>query len=473
MSSGTAQATASHPRARARASWRRLVLDRVLPLAVIGLAYGAIAVTAWPGRMDADTLNEIYQTMHGVYSDQWSPVLLWLWHPFFTAGFGPGWMLSAQILLFMVGAYLLLRLAFRPLGAAVAMAIICLLPPVLGQLSLVGRDAWFAGLTLAGFGATARALHSQGRARLAWGTLVLVSCFLSLASRQNAAPTSVVPLVILIGAWLMHRRPGLRRLTAVGISVVAGVVLTLGLMGSQRLLSGAIGVQPSPVSLSALYIYDLASISRQEGHNVFPASVVGRDRSMAMIHQLTTVDSINAVLTSPTSPVHNPLRSQDTHALQAAWQHQLTTNPIHYLRSRVGLFTDLIGLTQNSFDAFHPGIDGNYFGYSPSFAAAHRVGDDYLQAFADPAQNGDALFAVWVYLLVCCSAAWLYLRRRTVRGVVIGGLALSALTYQVGLFFGVMGSDYRYEFPSVAIALLIAAISLRLAGERDRLPAAG
>jgi hypothetical protein len=74
--------------------------------------------------MNADTLTEIYSAKTGIYTNQYTPILLEaLWHPFYKLGIGPGRILSAQLLVFIVGAFLLLRLAFKPLGASVAVLV--------------------------------------------------------------------------------------------------------------------------------------------------------------------------------------------------------------------------------------------------------------------------------------------------------------------------------------------------------------
>ena len=61
---------------------------------------------------------------------------------------------------------------------------------------------------------------------------------------------------------------------------------------------------------------------------------------------------------------------------------------------------------------------------------------------------------VWIYLLITLMGSLVLLRRWRDPGLLIlGALALSSLTYQVGLFLS-MGIGYRLEMPSVVIGLL-------------------
>ena len=105
----------------------------------------------------------------------------------------------------------------------------------------------------------------------------------------------------------------------------------------------------------------------------------------------------------------------------------------------------------------HPGIDGNPFGLHASFPASTTT-KGYVELFdatSVPDPSGGIIFDVWIYLLLAAVGAWFLLPRwRDPRALVLGSLALSSLTYQLGAFLS-MGVQYRLEVPSVATGLVV------------------
>lgn len=477
MTSGVAQTggsgvPASAPAPASHRPQHRL-RDNVLPALVLALVVVLVAVPFWPGRMDADTLNEIASAKSGVYTDQYTPILEAIWHPFINAGLGPGWILTGQVLLFVVATFSLLRLTLRPLGAAVAAALISLTPMVYGGLGLVGRDQWFLTLLVACFAAVARTFASRGTARRVWFVVAVVLAWLTLTTRENAGAAVFLALALLAGLWLVHRRPEMirRRRALAGYSLVIGILVTGAMIGSQLLTYRALSVR-SVNPASALFTFDLAALSRHDGHNYFPPSVVA-DRSVTTIDARSSTDTIAPML-GPGAPIAWPVDAQRYGALESAWKHRIVAEPLQYLRERFAMMADQIALTNDSIWVYHPFIDGstnttpNALGYKTSFPWADNIANHYMRRFTDAANNGDFLFAVWVYLLFCAVVAGCLLRGRTWRRVLVGTLALSTLTYQVSFLFLGQGSNYRYERPCVAIALLIAALGVPFAWQHAR-----
>jgi hypothetical protein len=425
-----------------------------------------VAFPFWPGRMSADSLVMIVEAKSGVYSTHYAPVLEALWHPFFNAGFGPGWVLVGQLVTFAVGAYLILRLAYGPVGASVAVAAICLVPMLYGDFGWLDRNVWFLALLVASFGCLAQTLASHGRSRRLWMGGVLAFTWLALASRQNAAFSVFLPLATVAGLWLVGRSPALlaRRRSLAWRAAVLGLILTLGMLASQAALTRILGATSgNSAELRDLFVYDLASLSRLDGKNYFPPSVLP-DRSMRTIDELSTRDSMAALVYGPDAPLRaaagpGPAES----AIEAAWLHRVVREPLQYLHERAALMLDEISVTNVSIWAYHPYIDPNPYGYQTTFPWADRIANSYESAFTDDANNGDFLFSVWAYLLICAIAAAVLLRRRSWQPVLVGIIALSALTYQIGLLFGLMGSVYTYELVAVALALVVWALALRIA----------
>jgi hypothetical protein len=477
MSSGVAQTSPARPLVdrvevgspRAGSLWS----SRVLPYTILVAAVAIVAVPFWPGRMNADTLTQIIQLKTGLISDQYTPVLENLWRPLFLGGFGPGWVLTGQLMVFVGGAYLILRLVFGRLAAAILVAFVCVTPMAFGELGLVGRDTWFLSLLVGSFGTTVRVFSTRGRERLAWVAATLVLTWLATASRQNAAASSFIPLALIAGLLLTERRPSMatRQVALSCWAIALGVIVTIAMLGSQLLFDDATGVVATHSS-AQLFLYDLASLSRQDGRDYIP-TVVLPSRSMRTIDDYSSVASINGMLFGAGAPVAYPWSGKVASDLESAWIHRIEADPLGYLRDRLSLMGQELGLTQDSIWVYHPYIDPNSLGYSTRFTGADRLANDWMQAFSDSLNNGGVLFAPWIYLLACLVVAVVCLRRPTRPHLLIGAIALSALAYQVGLLFGLMGTNYRYEFPVVTVSELVIALALGLAWQRFRAARSG
>jgi hypothetical protein len=141
--------------------------------------------------------------------------------------------------------------------------------------------------------------------------------------------------------------------------------------------------------------------------------------------------------------------------------------PLDYLDERLDLFVRNLAINRTAVWVYHPGIDPNSFGYKIRFAGLNAEARHYVESFADDGLNGGVLYTVWVYLLVAAIGGILLLRRTATPALIAAGaLGVAAVTYQSGLFLGAMGTQYRFEFPVVVIALLVTAIVV--AGVRGR-----
>ena len=441
----------------------------MLAAAVLALVVVLVAVPFWPGRMDADTLNEIGDAMSGVYSDEHAPILEAIWHPFITHGIGPGWILVGQLVLVVASLYVLLRLVTRPVPAALIVLVICLSPPVYGQLGKVGRDAWFLALLLASFACASRYVCGSPRFRWLWlaGTIAFAWFYADVApecrfrDRDRAragggadpaetvsAPRCAAVVVSARGArrrWRRHARD----------------------RGTQKLVDKAIGVVPV-YRTADLFVYDLARLSRAEHRNLFPASVVP-NRALGPIETHSSEVSMVPMIVGPGHPVPFPYTKKEYGELRHAWITAIEGNPGDYLDDRFTNFLAESSISQQSVYAYHLVIDPNPWGYHTTFPWADRIANDYEQPFINlVTTNGRFLYTVWAYLLACVLAVIAAARRLTRRTAVFGALALSALTYQISLALLLMGNDYRFEFPSVVIGELVTAAGLCVAVQRLR-----
>jgi hypothetical protein len=186
------------------------------PRTVLVAAWLFMIVYAFPGYLNFDSAEQLFQARSGELSD---------WHPPMMAGYwavldewlsGPLLMLLVQTTCFVWGLYELLRQRLDERAAAWVTAGVFLFPPVFTPMAPVWKDAQLAGFLVAG---VALALQPTWRARVA-GLLLLV---LAAGVRDNAAAALPHLCLWMAASWGFHRRWLLK--CAVG---VAAFVLVVG-----------------------------------------------------------------------------------------------------------------------------------------------------------------------------------------------------------------------------------------------------
>lgn len=436
--------------------------EHVLAYAILFIPLIAVGLAFWPGHMSADSLTQYAQAQDGGFTNHHAPLLSMLWWlGYHTVGAGPGWVLGLQVMAYLSGSYLLLRTLMRPWIAATVTTVIALLPPVFGMLGYVSRDLWFTSLLVLAFGMVARAGQRSGRERTAWLVGAVAIAWLCLASRQNAAPSVVVAMMLgasLILPALVAKRSGrvaraVRRRPAVA-AVVAGVAVTLGLMATQVVAYPALGVQDVNPE-QQLYLYDLAGMSLKENQNLIPPEVLA-DRRVSTVRDHWSVDTVGTYIFPNPPLIRVPLSEPDMHALSDEWREAVLDHPLAYLEVRTELFLRQIALTRDAVFIYHPVIDGNSFGLQVRFPEINAAAKDYVEAFASgPQLDGGIIYKVWVYLLLALGiGVFLLWRKRSWPALVAGGLALTAITYQSGIFLGAMATQYRWEFTPMVTTII-------------------
>ena len=422
------------------------------------LAFAIVVIGFFPGYMNADSLIQIDQARGaGPLTDQYAPLIDWLWKLGWPLGLRPGAVLCLQVAAFLAGTYLVLRTVMRPLGASIATALIALFPPVLGQLGLLGRDTWFTALLVLGFGLIALAVRAGPRPAHWPLALAAVTLLLALAARQNAAPAvlcaAILGSVVVLGPRLASRR----RLIAVGVPVLAGLALTLGGLALNSLAVRAIGpLRAHPDQY--VYAYDLGHLSLDRDRILIPASVYPA-QDLAAIETTLTYETMIPMISGPAAPLPMALPSDQVSRLRSAWWDEVRADPGAYLSHRLDAWAHQISLVGPPHIVNHPGIDASYLGYVIEFTRANDVLAGYLALFADDAFDGGLLQRPWLYLVLGALIVALLIGRRDPAARLAVALISAAWAYQVGLLFGASAVQYRYEFPAVTLVVIGAAVA--------------
>ena len=443
-------------------AWSRAgpALLLLLPVVIVSLCF-------FPGHMSNDSLTQIEQARDGEFTNHHAALLTALWSLVWPLGVRPGWILVLQVAVFVAGSYLVLRSFFGRWSAASLAAVIALSPPVFGMLGYFSRDTWFTALLLATFGLVLWSTRESGRRASVLLVLALASSWLTLASRQNAIPAVLLAVAAIVWRARRGRAAGRPLSRAVAITG-ASVALTAGMYGSQVAISELIGVKNVHPE-QYVFIYDVAMLSDDVGRNLFPADVMPR-RELEVIEQYFHIDSVNPLLFSPDPPILTPLERGQLRSLGRTWRRTLADHPFDYLEGRWKLWLRQVAIGTDSIFIYHPWIDPNDLGQRVKFDGLNAAARDYVEAFAERGTfDGGPLHTVWAYLLVNVAGAATFLRRRFRSDQrLVGFFALSAVTHQAGLFFGAMGTQYRFQFPVVALGAMVLLALVREAWRKRR-----
>ena len=130
---------------------------------------------------------------------------------------------------------------------------------------------WFTTFLLVACAALVRTVDDTGRARRAVCIGLVVAVWLMLAARQNALPACAVLIFAMFWMISAHRHDQPGKHGTAGRLLWSGLLALLVLVavgGSQVLMRHAFDVRATHIE-QAVYIYDIAAISIEEGEVLF------------------------------------------------------------------------------------------------------------------------------------------------------------------------------------------------------------
>ncbi|MBA3819862.1 MAG: hypothetical protein H0X17_13285, partial [Deltaproteobacteria bacterium] len=200
-----------------RRGW--VVISGSPPLAIIAAGWLVFVLYAYPGYMDAESLDQLMDSRVGEITDWHSATMTQLWRVLGTFVAGPFPMLAVQSTLLLGGAYALLRRVLAPRRAAVVACTLLLAPPVMAVMAVIWRDSQLAGFLLAGTALTWT--HRRGL-QLAGLALFVLGC-----AMREAAALAALPLLVTGFAW--QGWVGWRRYAAALVAWVLVAIVGRGL----------------------------------------------------------------------------------------------------------------------------------------------------------------------------------------------------------------------------------------------------
>jgi hypothetical protein len=424
-------------------------------IGVFSLFATLVSVVYWPGQLDPDTTDELTEAATGHFADWHTPILSALWRiPYLMGITSPGWVLAIGVFTLLVGFYLILRVRFRRATSTAIAILCCAWPPVLSWGVHVGRDAWYAGLSLCAFGFAVRIVRMGARQRGFNLAASLVFAFLAAAAWQVGVVALGV-LFVFLALTLLPTETRRRTLVAYATGLLACVIL----LGLQHGVERAINTRTTQPE-QATYVYDLTQMSRMQDKVLFPAETL-RHPATALANlrkaQLSDHDGYvgqTSVVEFPTNVVQHPTNPAHVTALRNAWLSSVVHHPWDYLTERTDLALAQLSITHPSFWTYQVPPDGPQF--LPVSMSLRNDGITYLSAFVVGGNlYGDPLYTVWVYLIVAAAAVPVLLRRRRAGDSAVVALAISTLILECAVFFTAPALNYRYAYAIVVAGTVL------------------
>lgn len=414
--------------------------------AVVVAAWLLLIVYAYPGYMNWDAGDQLFQARHFPRHDWHPPIMAAYWHVLELIVRGPLLMLLLQTGLFTWGVYAAYRRRLAERHAQIAAALTLLFPPVLTPMTAVWKDAQMAGFLIAGL---LLAVSARPRTRIAG--LVLLA--LGIAVRDNAA-AAVPPLMLfIVAAWGVRRR-----LAIIGI----GAAVTIALVASAAVTNRALTQKRAFPWYRTVAIHDLAGTICHE-KPITDAEVrdqlagiptyVDHDLQAAMCRAYTPRAPFQ--LEFGDGRIFHPVpEREDRLARRQAWVRAVRDHTGAWLAHRWAVMREVLGLTSS--DLWEPvcqTIQAN---------AAHAA-DLHHDATLSPLQEylgtwysrlaKTVVYRPWAYALGCILLLAFAIYRRDGW---IAALAGSGLLYEASYFLGACAPDYRYSHWMVTCCIIAA-----------------
>jgi len=463
------------------ATARRELRRQLAAYAILLAGVAAIALLHWPGRLDEDSIANIVQLRSGFIGDHRSAVTTWLWQQADqVVGAGPGVVLLAQTAALAAGAYLVLRCVFGRIAAAALTVAILFAPPTFGMVALVGRDMWFVGPFLMSAGIAVTLARRPPRRRAVTALLLLAGFLLgalATSARQNGftavaavyAALAAVGLPLLAGErrrWLA----GARRWVAASVLGAAAAVVALG--GTIAATAAIRSHHEYPEVYTE--IWDLGYLSLKRGEQLIPSL----PRDMQPTQTLAEVRDRWLPTSSLWMRWSDGLRrgpaAYDADAaakLREAWKDAILDHPLTYLRGRLLLWKNQLGIGYTPWKTAIVRSTPNEWGYErAAFPFLSDAAADYARFWSTDHRPlpHSLVHHAWLYLLICCAGVALLLPRFPPATRICGLLAISGLTAQIGLFLLAPSVQWRYQLPTVYAALLVVCVAAALAWRAHR-----
>lgn len=410
----------------------------------------------YPGMMSADSIASLGEGRSGIIYDQNSPLMSFLWGKLDSVIAGPGLMLTLQLGIFWSAAALLWEAVYREsLGLGIASVLFPFLPQILSQLPMIWKDV---GLAVTLFLAAVLVYWASKNRSSIPLFLSPVFLFYALAARLNAFP-AVLPVAIWTGfvagsVFGFGKRP----------SLIVGLAYCVALFATVQLVQASITGGRTSYPFQFVLLHDLAAISAANSEPRFPDYVVeNKNFSIEGVKENYRTTTVGDLVYANESSANKPPvlavveDGQKIGDLRRVWGEQVAKNPAAYLKHRLGVFAELIGLRRSvSFQYWDLGLERNPAEFPIAKNPANALLTGYFRIFQRPVMQ-TFFFRAFIWIVLCGFFVYRSLKSG-LRGdwTFVFVLSASSLLYIFSYFFTAPAADFRYVYwPAIASAIVV------------------
>lgn len=432
---------------------RPTALEWVALLILTGAATGGIWWFVAPGLMSYDSLLFWREAVEGVTLSTWPPAYAYLIQITRALGGGYGTLFLVQdAAVFGFGGYLVLTLARGPLALRLAaLGVFFLLFPIVPAMLGPALVLWNSTPMLA-FALAGMCLHAVAIRRGALAPALAAPLAYALAfSMRYDTLFLVAPALLALLVWPVGARSGARERLFVG--VVTAVTFAVAWVSFSHRLPDLKPLRRN-AGVQIIQVFDLIGTSAECGENLLPAQLAGGMSPQAIRSHYDPRHLNLSMASKPGLPDFGTAKPQP---IDRAWRAAVAHRPYCYLRHRLAVFTEQMGLAPG--EVFYPthvgGIDANPFG----FTLAHPRRAAALIAYVDSHAARIWRRPIWLYVLAVGATAWLAWRRDP-RALPLALITLGALGYAGSRLFASPAADARYIFGSDVLCAVVAAAAV-------------
>lgn len=445
---------------------------RVRVTVILSTGWALFLLYGFPGVLTLDSFGQLHEGRIWEFTDAHPPAMAAMWGVVDRLLAGPFGMLVIQSGTFLLGVYLLLCRAMRPLRAAIVACAILLFPPVIAPFAVIWKDCVMAGFLVLG---TAALLEERR-----WIRVLGLACFIVATAIRYNAPAATLPLIGALMVWTQreYRSVWRRIVVRYGLAFVTWVGVTAAAFG----MNAALVDHEMHFWHSSLAVTDIAgTLAKMEEDLPDPElrEILGPTgiRANTEIHdavraQWRAHDFMQLLIgdrrlwdlpLSGTTPAPEPVRE----AIENAWLEIVGENLDDYFEYRMHTFRRATGWTRHPVISMVIKREQQY----PSLLAAMKIpkGSSDLQLAWERFNHRIALetplfrprpYLVLSVLLLLVACYW---RQRDA-----GAIFTSGILYQLGMFPVVLTPDYRYSHWMIVCTCvgLVMLFARRVAQER-------
>jgi hypothetical protein len=458
---------------------RRLVNNKALFALWILLLFVVSYAAFYPGLLNADSVDQLSQSLTHHYRDWHSPLMSAVWSLLNRIHVGPSPMLLLEQATFYVALFIFASITFqRSWLACVWATALVLYPPIFNLLGLVTCDGFYVPIVFLGYALALKSLEDHSTPGKWLNLLSQAFLVISTAVRREGMIAAAAALFVLdlslIRGILPQPRLFALRITVLSFCcvVITLATSTIGIYLFNYQLMDARKTFPYQPTL----LYDLMALSARDHNDFVPDAFNPAALTIADLeHRFdpATGDSFIFDGTKRTLVLsYDPTSAQE---LRRAWRIEVGEHWRQYISDRLTFALYLLGIRTASLPRSQFISEQRTFGYFKDLRDVHAMfepnGITRFYANVSQATFGWPIYMGWSYCLISLACLFLhgsllsYEKAHAPMALVGAALAAGGLMQTAMLIFVAPTPLFRYlDWPMLA-SILSLTLAVRLCAE--------